>query len=88
LKKLKDGDIVKVKSLAWYNKNKNKDGKVRIGPTFVKEMADFCGKKVTIRSFVEKTKLFRITEDSYGYCWSTDFIETEEQLELDFGENK
>ena len=36
--KLKIGQKVKIKSIDWYNKNKDKEGQIRIGPTFIEKM--------------------------------------------------
>lgn len=44
------GDFVKVKSLDWYNDNKNNSGTIVYdnGVDFVESMAKFCGKEYTI----------------------------------------
>jgi hypothetical protein len=42
------GDRVVVKSLEWYNNNKNSDGTVSVPCGFVREMAKYCGKVLTI----------------------------------------
>lgn len=47
--KYKPGDKVRIKSLDWYNENKDEDGRVYcdyIG--FCKEMINYCGKELTI----------------------------------------
>lgn len=48
---LKVGDKVRVKSLEWYNLNKNGFGEITMnGITFKKEMSKYCGKKLEISS--------------------------------------
>lgn len=44
--KFKVGDVVKVKSLDWYNSNKIEDGSVVVKNylAFSKDMKEFCGK--------------------------------------------
>lgn len=46
--KYKVGDKVVVKSLAWYNENKNGSGVVSVPCNFTKEMQLYCGKILTI----------------------------------------
>ena len=71
--KLKVGDKVRVKSLEWYNKNKQDIGLITFmkGPCFTKGMSKFCGKEATIK---------RIDGDSYvldigTYYFSEDSVE-------------
>ena len=48
--KYKVGDKVKIKSLDWYNKNKDKDGDVDCGmQNFVDSMKSYCGQILTIK---------------------------------------
>lgn len=44
------GDKVKIKSLTWYNENKDRYGQitVRFAETFHDEMSEFCGKEYII----------------------------------------
>ena len=47
--KYKPGDKVKIKSIEWYNENKDEDGRVIFDYTgFCKEMISYCGKELTI----------------------------------------
>lgn len=46
--KYKVGDKVKIKSLDWYNANKDFNDEVHTRATFVKEMSNYCGKEATI----------------------------------------
>lgn len=43
---LKVGDKIKIKSLDWYNKNKNEDGDIleEMPYPFSERMSEFCGK--------------------------------------------
>jgi hypothetical protein len=64
--KHKIGDKVRVKSLDWYNANKNHNGYITgLGDVFVEEMSKFCGKLVTI-SAITKHGYF-ISEDKVKY---------------------
>ena len=49
--KFKVGDVVKVKSLDWYNSNKIEDGSVVVKNylAFSKDMKEFCGKFFCIK---------------------------------------
>ena len=48
--KHKAGDKVRVKSLEWYNSNKNEDGEITMNRiTFIKEMSKYCGEEFEIR---------------------------------------
>lgn len=54
--KYKVGDRVKIKSLGWYNDNKNEYGIVELPiNAFVPGMSQFCGKVVTIEDVFEDT---------------------------------
>ena len=47
--KYKVGDKVRVKSLEWYNSNKDEDGEIREdGQTFLKCMSEYCGKEYEV----------------------------------------
>lgn len=79
------GDFVKVKSLDWYNDNKNNSGTIVYdnGVDFVESMAKFCGKEYTICKR-EHSSLFcnvytlRDKEsgiESDGFVFSKDMLE-------------
>lgn len=66
--KYKLGDKVRVKSLYWYNSNKNEDGEITMNDLiFTKEMSKYCGEEFEICS---------ISDDGYmllkctDWCWS------------------
>ena len=47
--KFKVGDKVRVRSLEWYNKEKNENGEILKGRIFVEKMSQFCNKILTIK---------------------------------------
>lgn len=75
--KYKVGDRVVVKSLDWYNENKNKCGDVRVPCCFVSGMAAFCGVNVTIASKNKNAwcDSYYIKEDGGRYSWSDEMFE-------------
>ena len=70
--KYKVGDRVIVKSLDWYNENKDSNGTVHVPCSFVNDMSRFCGKVVTIRRAYDS---FYSIEESFGYSWSDEMFE-------------
>lgn len=70
--KYKVGDRVIVKSLDWYNENKNSRGSVDVPCTFVLGMSEYCGKVVTIR--YQGGSCYSI-EESWKYSWSDEMFE-------------
>lgn len=55
--KFKEGDVVRIKSLDWYNSNKDKNGNVVVTGyicSFTKALSEFCGKCLVIEK-VEDT---------------------------------
>ena len=74
------GDKVKIKSLDWYNDNKDNDGEVPLIEKhdtiydFIEEMSVFCGKIVTIKN-VWKDDYYNICEDDCHYYWTDEMIE-------------
>ena len=79
--KYKIGDKVRVKSLRWYNENKDKYGYVQCGyKDFTENMRKYCGDVVTISgfyysSFYDFTTYNIAEEDDYSYAWSDDMFE-------------
>lgn len=73
----KKGDRVRIKSLEWYNANKDEDGKVYVyGDSyaiFIQVMSKFCGQTVTISEVVDD--LYGILEDGGDYSWADYMIE-------------
>lgn len=65
------GDRVVVKSLEWYNNNKNSDGHVGVPCTFVREMAKYCGRVLTI----SRVGYSCYSIDGTGFSWSDEMFE-------------
>lgn len=73
----KKGDRVRVKSLEWYNANKNSDGAVIFHDfrIFDDSMSEFCGKVVTIDAYNPRGDYYDIKEDGKVNYWSDDMFE-------------
>ena len=67
------GDRVRIKSLDWYNKNKNETNCVDLVVNFTGTMAAFCGKVMTITDI--RYNCYCMLEDSGMYYWIDDMIE-------------
>lgn len=50
---LKIGDTVRIKSIDWYNQNKDENGYVNLFCTFTKSMSEYCGKEYTILKIID-----------------------------------
>lgn len=71
--KYKKGQRVKIKSLDWYNKNKNEYGEVDCGlQAFTEEMALCCSKVLTISRIASNDSYFM---DGEGFWRNDDMIE-------------
>ena len=75
--KYKPGDRVRVKSLDWYNANKNSEGVVNFHNLlfFNELMSEFCGKVVTIDAYIPRGNYYEIEEDGKVNYWSDDMFE-------------
>ena len=91
--RFKVGDRVRIKSLDWYNENKDEYGTIIFSTesgdySFIKEDTRFCGRVVTI-TYARNGHYF-IAEDDRGYFWIDEMIEglVEEEVDLipKFGE--
>ena len=77
--KYKVGDKVRIKSLDWYNENKDKDDNVPLIETtnsdynFIEVMRGFCGKVMTI--FSVNGYYYDMLEDDGDYYWTDEMIE-------------
>ena len=77
--KHKVGDRVRVKSLAWYNENKDDDNCIDLirdndsGFNFIETMAAFCGKVMTISDI--NCDYYNMLEDSGEYYWTDEMFE-------------
>lgn len=73
--KYKAGDKVRIKSLEWYNQNKDAFGFIFCNDIcFDEKMTEFCGKTVTITA-QRNEKYYFIMEDNCLSFWSEDMIE-------------
>ena len=87
--KYKVGDKVRIKSLAWYNENKDKIGFIRFTyANFIPEMSRYCSEILTINQIVEEYKQYLVSECAFS--WTDEMIEglVEEEVDLipKFGE--
>ena len=85
LPKLSLGQKVTIKSLDWYNSNKNKQTGIVTLTTesFVKDMSEYCGKTATILDAFKDldresdTIIYRIDLDERGWNWTDEMFEPE-----------
>lgn len=74
--KYKVGDKVRIKSLDWYNENKDKDGFVDFSTSvFVPGMSQFCGKIVTIEDVFEEEDDVVYCMEGIDYDWTNEMFE-------------
>lgn len=77
--KYKPGDKVKIKSLDWYNANKDEDGRVMCdGIVFHERMIKLCGKELTIDLVYtndEDTSLYIMKEPETQWRFTDSMIE-------------
>lgn len=77
--KYKEGDKILIKSIDWYNENKNNIGEIdfeidALHSIFIKEMSQFCGQILTIVS-ASKEGTYHMKEDDEWFCWGDEMIE-------------
>ena len=86
LPKLELGQKVTIKSLEWYNSNKNEHTGVVTLTTesFVKDMSEYCGKTATIVDVFKDPEgksdaimYYRIDLDERGWNWTYEMFEPE-----------
>ena len=69
----KRGDRVKIKSLDWYNENKDQHGRVACGyHVFTEEMSKFCGYTMIV---CNRTNLGVMTMGGSANYWTDEMIE-------------
>ena len=73
----KKGDRVRVRSLEWYNANKDSVGAIILHDwrIFDESMSEFCGKVVTIDSYSSRGNYYDIKEDGKVNYWSDAMFE-------------
>ena len=75
--KYKVGDKVRIKSLDWYNKNKDEIDQVDCGGIcFISSMVALCGQIATISSAQSSLEVYRIKEDGSTFNWTDEIIES------------
>ena len=84
LPKLELGQKVTIKSLEWYDSNKNEyTGDVKLTTeSFVSDMSKYCGKTATIVDVFkdfdgEGDIMYRIDLDNRGWNWTDEMFEPE-----------
>ena len=78
------GDKVRIKSLDWYNENKDEYGYIDCGSrAFFTKMSDWCSKIATIKEIC-KTNCYHLEE--YDFDWTDEMIEglVEEEIKHKF----
>ena len=69
--KFKEGDVIRIKSLDWYNNNKDKNGSINVtgySCSFTKALSEFCGKCFVI-SKIEGTNFYLNDLSFVFYEW-------------------
>ena len=83
LPKLELGQKVTIKSLDWYNSNKDDSRTIKLTTeVFVEEMSEYCGKTATIIDVFkdldgEDAIMYRIDLDNRGWNWTDEMFEPE-----------
>lgn len=80
--KYKVGDKVRIKSLDWYNENKDEFGVVDINDDFAfyADRSKYCGKVFTISKVFDNSYL--VNEDNGDYYWTDEMIECKVEEEI------
>lgn len=71
----KVGDKVRIKSIDWYNQNKDEDGNIDVSHdfTFYADRSKYCGKVFTIDEVFDNC--YTVKEDNHEYYWADEMIE-------------
>ena len=77
--KYKEGDKVLIKSIDWYNENKDNNGEIdfkidALHSIFIEAMSQFCGQILTIVS-ASKEGTYHMKEDDEWFYWGDEMIE-------------
>lgn len=79
--KYKVGDKVRIKSLDWYNQNKNSDGSISCGvERFIKNMIIFCGCDQVICEV--QNDRYIIDDDGHYWLWTDEMFEEDYESTL------
>lgn len=73
--KYKVGDKVRIKSIDWYNENKDENGNIDINEDFIfyADRSKYCGKVFTISEVFDNS--YFVKEDNGDYYWTDEMIE-------------
>jgi hypothetical protein len=73
--RFKVSDRVRIKSIDWYNQNKDEDGNIDINHdfTFYADRSRYCGKVFTIVEVFDNC--YAVKEDNHEYYWADEMIE-------------
>ena len=83
LPKLELGQKVTIKSIHWYNSNKDDSRTIKLTTeVFVEDMSEYCGKTATIVDVFkdfdgEGDIMYRIDLDNRGWNWTEEMFEPE-----------
>lgn len=78
MKYYKVGDKVRIKSIDWYNENKDYDkGIIYFEESFdfTESMSKYCGQIATITYIIEKYDEYKINLDHGYYAWTYEMFE-------------
>lgn len=78
MKYYKVGDKVRIKSIDWYNENKDYDkGIIYFEESFdfTESMSKYCGQIATITHIIEKYDEYKINLDHGYYAWTYEMFE-------------
>lgn len=76
--KYKVGEKIRIKSIDWYNKNKDREGYVNFNQneSFSPSMSKYCGKIATIKSVDSIFQYYDIDIDKEGaWEWTDDMFD-------------
>lgn len=72
--RFKVGQIIMVKSLAWFVDTEEGRKAANRSPTFISSMRKYCGKKAKITRYEVHGSTYRISIDDGDYCWGEDYL--------------
>lgn len=73
---LKVGNKVRIKSLKWYEENKNEFGEVDVPETFVHSMTKYCSKEYEITRIMDTgTHLAYMLKGTNGWIFSEEMFD-------------
>lgn len=74
--KYKVGDKVRIKSIDWYNENKDESGSISVkGVIFNKGMSEHCGKEATITEVLSRYNVYTLSVDKNHFWYNEGMFE-------------